>query len=123
MKRIPNSELLAHCAQNPIFHADAELRNHALYAKDAYERAVIFLRMIIAEWKWDDGWERKIDNCFEMSDGAAVCGWLLEFCDADPRIRNILAAHSCMKCGTGSMLDEWEKTNRNAHRTGELALA
>ena len=98
---------------------EAERGNHAIHARDARERAVIVLRLLAGEDEWGDGYERKLDDCFEMNDGDAVCGWLIEFAEADPRIHRLLFNH--YNCGQ-SFQKHWAKY-RNAHRAGELALA
>lgn len=119
MKPIPINQLLSHCANEAITKTEAVHANHAIRAADAYERAVILLRLLIGEDEWSDGYERKLDDCFEMNDGDAVAGWLLEFAEADPRIQKLLATHY----NTGASFPQWLKQHRNAHRAAELPLS
>lgn len=87
------NRLFAHAVAHPIFTGDAVSGSHGIRSKDAYERAVIVLRMLVAEADWSDGFERKLDDCFEMGDGAEVTRHLLDFCSSDPRILRLLATH------------------------------
>ena len=113
-------DLFTHCKRYAIDRHTATRENHAIHATTAYERAVIFLRLLLGEAEWSDGYERKVDDCFEMNDGDAVCGWLLEFADHAPRIQGLLWNHaSC----SGSTRTLWESRYRNAHHAGELALS
>ena len=115
-------DLFTYCVQNCLSHREAERGNHAIKAPGgAYERATIVLRLLLGEREWSDGYERKLDDCFEMGDGDAVCGWLLEFADSDPRIHRLLTTHSHLQFRDG-LFNVWAKY-RNAHRLNELALA
>jgi hypothetical protein len=102
-----------------IDHAEAEHSYHANRGHDAYERAVIVLRLLLGEAVWDDGYERRLDDCFENGDGDAVCGWLLEFAEADARIHTLLATHY----NTKGSFQVWLPKYRHAHRTAELPLS
>jgi hypothetical protein len=93
------------------------LHNHANRAADAYERAVILLRLLLGEEDWGDGYERKVDDCFEMNDGDAVAGWLIEFADSDSHIMHLLLHHRY----TRGCLSNWGPY-RNAHRPADLFL-
>ena len=113
-------DLFAHCVRESLSHAEAERGNHAIHAADAYERATIVLRLLLGEREWSDGYERKLDDCFEMNDGDAVAGWLIEFAENDPRIRQLLLTHSATAFTGTDVFTVW-KDRRNAHRKGELA--
>jgi hypothetical protein len=125
-------DLYAHCYRNRLTHHAAVDGNHAIHADDAYERATIVLRLLLGEREWSDGFERKLDDCFEMNDGNAVCGWLIEFAEHDERIRALLNTHRNLRitdhtlaltAGGSTILNHWNvKGWRNAHRVGELAL-
>ena len=119
LKPVAAAELFVFAYQHALNKHEAERGNHAIHARDARERAVIVLRLLAGEDEWGDGYERKLDDCFEMNDGDAVCGWLIEFAEADPRIHRLLFNH--YNCGQ-SFQKHWAKY-RNAHRAGELALA
>ena len=111
--QIPHTKLLFFCRNNAITKHCAGKANHAIHAADAYERAVIFIRLLLGEKIWDDGYERKIDDCFEMGDGDEVCGWLLEFSEADSNIENLFANHQTLQ-NWPTIKTSWEK-NRGLH--------
>ena len=120
MKHLAPDKVFQHCLNNAIGKHEAEDKKHAIRASGgAYERAIIVLRMLIGETEWTDGWERPLDDCFEMNDGDEVCAWLLEFGDGDPRIKAFIAGHRNVGAGC---LASWEK-HRGKHREKELALA
>jgi hypothetical protein len=77
----------------PISHFEADSKLHAIRAKDAYERAIIFLRMIVGERVWSNGYERRIDDCFEMNDGDEVVKWILKICKAFPSLADFCKQH------------------------------
>ena len=54
-----------------------------------------------------------------MDDGDAVAGWLLEFAEADPRIKQLLENHYNLR---GSF-PRWAEKYRQAHRAAELPLS
>src|ERR1017187_7707599 len=116
-------DLFAHCARHSLTHMAAENGLHANRAQDAYERATIVLRLLLGEDEWSDGYERRLDDCFENNDGNAVCGWLIEFAEHDARIRELLETHSSVRVTPGGILAHWiAKGWRNAHRAGELHI-
>ena len=125
-------DLYVHCYRHRLTHEAAERGLHANQAKDAYERATIVLRLLLGEREWGDGYERRLDDCFEMNDGNAVCGWLIEFAEHDERIRELLNNHDNLRitdhtlkltAGGSTILNHWNaKGWRNAHREGELTL-
>lgn len=120
-RELMDAELLRHVYINSISNTCAERHNHAIRAADAYERAIIFLRLLAGETEWSNGYERKVDDCFEMNDGDEVCGWLLEFADTAPGILDLMFTHST--CSTWSNVKAgWEK-HRGCHRLPDLALA
>ena len=101
-----SGELFAFIHRHPISKGLAEHYRHATIAADACQRAVIFLRMLVGEADWSDGYERRVDDCFEMNDGDEVCRTLLGFAAADPRIRNLLASHRLVG---ERVLQEWSQ--------------
>jgi hypothetical protein len=121
MKPIPPAQLFRHVHEHAISHRDADRRSPANRARNAYERAVIFLCLLAGETEWSDGYERRVDDCFENGDGDAVCAWLLEFADTAPGILDLMANHSNLRTWANVRAD-WEKC-RGCHRLPELALA
>jgi hypothetical protein len=85
------TEIVIH---NRISLAEALNGHHAIRAKDARERAIVFLRLLSGESRWNDGAERRVDDCFEMNDGDDVVRWLLRFANEEPYICNLLTEHS-----------------------------
>ena len=123
MKPVPLKDLFDYVQQHAINKHAAHRAHHGGHAKDAYERAVVVLRMLAGEKEWSDGYERKLDDCFEMSDGEQVCGWLIEFAEADPRIQDLLENHRSCKLTDGGIIAHWiARGHRNIHRAGELQL-
>lgn len=49
--------------------------------------------MIVAERTWSDGYERRIDDCFEMNDGDEVVKWILKICEAFPELGELCKRH------------------------------
>jgi len=123
MKPLPIQELLPYCARAAITKRAAEHGLHANHAKDAYERATIVLRLLLGEREWTDGYERRLDDCFENGDGDAVCGWLIEFAENDSNIRQLLVDHWNLRITGSNILAHWNaKGYRLAHRASELSL-
>lgn len=97
MKATSSAQLFAHCARHAIDNASAEKGRHAQRATTAYERAVIVLRLLLGEDEWSDGYERRLDDCFEMGDGDDVVRHLLAFAAEDKRVENLLETHDNMR--------------------------
>ena len=68
----------------PISPAAIENKSPGAKAKTARERAIVFLRMLRGAHIWDDGYERKIDDCFEMYDGDEVVCFIVAIAEAIP---------------------------------------
>lgn len=118
-------DLYRFCVRHSISKEEAQRGNHAIRATGgAYERAVIVLRLLSGEKKWGDGYERKLDDCFEMNDGDAVAGWLIEFAEHDPRIHRLLTTHNNLAFSGSDCITRWtEMGSRNAHKKqSEFAL-
>jgi len=77
----------------PISHLTAESKSPGIKAKTARERAVVFLRMLRGAQEWSDGYERKIDDCFEMYDGDDVVRNTIAIAEAIPAVKNLLIRH------------------------------
>lgn len=124
MKTTPTTTKIsfAFLSAGPISKHEAERKNHAIHAKTALARAQIVIRLLLGEDEWSDGYERKLDDCFEMNDGDAVCGWLLEMADQHEGIRRLLTTHR----NVGSSFITWQKY-RGAHcaklSAGQTTLA
>ena len=71
----------------------AESKSPGIKAKTARERAVVFLRMLRGAHEWSSGYERKIDDCFEMNDGDDVVRHTVAIAEAIPTIKNLLMHH------------------------------
>jgi len=69
----------------------------ALCVKTAYERALLVMRMLLGSTTWNDGFERSLDDCFEMNDGTDVIVYLVAFAEADARIMELLLTHSATR--------------------------
>ena len=121
MNTIPVRDLYMHVVRHSLSKHEADSGYHANRAADAQERAVIFLRLLAGESKWSDGYERRVDDCFENNDGDAVVGWLLEWSAACPKIRALITLHRTvgLEC-----FATWQANPRyrNAHRKDELPL-
>ena len=112
----PISEIIL---RSPIGKHEADRGLHAIRAKDARERAVIFLRLLAGESEWSDGYERRVDDCFEMNYGNDVVMWLLRFAAAEPFIERLLSSHRTVG---QRVLTEWREKYKGSP-SGELALA
>lgn len=77
----------------PISKESAESQKHAINAKDARERAVIVIRMLLGEREWTDGWERPFDDCFEMNDGDEVVRHIVEIANTFPEVKYLICRH------------------------------
>lgn len=84
----------------PISKYEAESTSPGIRAKTSLDRAIVFLRMLIGERRWEDGYDRKIDDCFEMNDGAEVVRHVVEIAEAVPAIRSLIVRHQTVgeKC-------------------------
>ena len=124
MKPIPINQIYRQVQAHPIGLAASEHGRHAIRATSSYERAILCLRMLAGSHTWSDGYERRLDDCFEMNDGAAVAGWLIEFAEADERIALLINEHAYMKMKGTTILDYWIGLgDRLAHRrTPQLTL-
>lgn len=113
MKRIPIAVLYAFCRDHAIDREAAERDRHALRARTSFQRAVIVLRLLMGEREWSDGYERRLDDCFEMGDGDEVVRHLLVFAEADPRIERLLNSHR----NTRGALDGWRRCSDGTQLT------
>ena len=117
MKSLPISQLYAHCLHNPIGKETAQRGRHATKAGTSYERASICVRMLLGELEWSDGYERQLDDCFECGDGNEVVGWLIEFSEQSPEIRELLVSHWNFRITGSDIITHWiAKGWRGAHR-------
>jgi hypothetical protein len=66
----------------------------AIYAKGAYERAGVFLRMLAGDSNWFDQYSRTMCDIFEMNDADEVVGWILKFYNESEEIRSLCDNHS-----------------------------
>lgn len=106
-----------HITAHPLNHRNVDRVRPGLTARTARQRALQVLQMLAGEPYWRDGWERQLDNCFEMNDGNEVCGWLIEWAEADPRIHALLTTHSAMSYTGSDAITEWTRMGcRGAHR-------
>lgn len=65
----------------------------AIQAKGAYERAVVFLRMLAGDTNWFDSYSRRMNDVFEMSDGDEVVRWILKFYNESEAIKSLVDNH------------------------------
>ena len=89
----------------------------AIRVGSAYERALLVIRMLLGSATWGDGYERSLDDCFEMNDGTEVVIHLVTFAEADARIMDLLMNHSA----TRGCYDGW-KVKADERRGMELPL-
>ena len=70
-----------------------EQSSPAIQAKGAYERAVVFLRMLAGDTNWFDSYSRRMDDVFEMNDGDEVVKWILKFYNESEAIKSLVDSH------------------------------
>lgn len=85
--------LYTYITANSISLTESVNGMHGQRAKNAYERALICLRLLAGAAEWSDGYERRLDDCFEMMDGDDVVRWLVFFATCNARVRRLIAKH------------------------------
>lgn len=106
---------------SPISLGVSAIKSPAAKVKTARERAVVFLRMLRGAHVWNDGNERKIDDCFEMYDGDDVVRNTVAIAEAIPNIKNLLLRHR--NVGEQCYL-RWKKfAEKEAQKNPELPLS
>lgn len=113
MKQVPIEIVYAFCRDHAIDREMAERERHAFRAKTGLQRATIVLRLLLGEREWSDGYERRLDDCFEMGDGDEVVRHLLAFAEADSRIERLLNSHR----NTRGALDAWRRRSDGTQLT------
>ena len=119
MKSFPLSQVYDYCGTHPVT-VEAVARRRVSLAQvetSAFGRAVIALRMLVGAPLWSDGYERALDDCFEMNDGDEVVATLVRIAEADSRVRQLLESH----VNTRGCLAGWIESARKSAE-GELAL-
>lgn len=121
MTIIPLPLVYQHCLDSSLTcEAAAALRGKAggaLRVTTAYARALLVIRMLLGSTTWRDGYERSLDDCFEMNDGTEVVIHLVTIAEADARIMELLLTHSA----TRGCYDGW-KVKADECRALELPL-
>jgi len=65
----------------------------AIKAKGAYQRAIVFLRMLAGDSNWFDSYSRSMDDLFEMGDGKEVVRWIVDLYNDSDQIKNLCDNH------------------------------
>lgn len=92
---------------DPIFPMDSHARQAGGKAKDAQARALVALRMLASQQPWNDGFERGMDDCFEMGDGDDVVRHILALVDTHPELLALFERHRGYF--DRATLDQWRK--------------
>jgi hypothetical protein len=80
--------------KNGISKWMTESTSPAIQAKGAYERAILFLRMLAGDSNWFDSYSRSMSDVFEMGDGDEVVRWILKLYNESKDIKHLVDNHS-----------------------------